>query len=113
MKSKIVEFKDEISGKTLYVETRMLEDGKTETRSSSNPKVFEQQPGNYIEYKSILDAAEDIIKNGFKAVKEEVVTSKGIKTTYLEEDFNKSLIKKIEEREQLKKELDINNNIER
>lgn len=93
-----VEFRNDITGKTVYVESRKNIEGKTETRGSINSNVFEQKIGEYIKYNSIIDAAEEIIKKGFKAISEEITTSKGKEIKYFTDDFHKSLVEKIKEK---------------
>ena len=70
VQSKKIEFSNEITGKTIYVEMRENENGKKEIRASQNSEPF-NQTDNYIKYESIIEAAAELINKGFRAVKEE------------------------------------------
>lgn len=71
VKSKKIEFSNEITGKTIYVEMKETETGQKEIRASQNIEPFRQEIGSYIKYNSIGEAATELVNNGFKAVKEE------------------------------------------
>ncbi len=101
--SKKIEFHNEILGKTLFVETKVFENGEIETRASAAKEPFKQQLGKYIEYKNIFEAAKDILKNDFIAVKEINKTEKGIEEENLNQKFNKLLREKIQDLEKQKK----------
>jgi len=96
VKSKKIEFENEETGKKIYVE--MIEnDGKKEVRASQSSEPFNQEPDNYIKYGSIIDAAAELIKNGFVAKKE-----KNIEEKKLDQNFNEMLKKKAQELENKK-----------
>ena len=101
--SKKIEFHNEITGKTIFVETKTFENGEIETRSSADREPFEQKPINYIKHKSILAGARELIKHGFIAVNEINTTEKGIEEEKIDQEFNKILREKIQEMEKQKK----------
>ena len=101
--SKKVEFHNEITGKIIFVETRKYENGEIETRASAAKEPFKQQLGSYIEYNSIGEAAKELIKLDYIAVKEINKTEKGIEEKNLDQEFNKKLRKEIQELEKKKK----------
>ena len=101
--SKKVEFHNEITGKIIFVETRKYENGEIETRASAAKEPFKQQLGSYIEYNSIGEAAKELIKLDYIAVKEINKTEKGIEEKNLDQEFNKKLREEIQELEKQKK----------
>jgi len=102
--SKKVEFYNEITGKIIFVETKIFENGQMETRSSAAKEPFKQQIGNYIEYKNLIAAAKELINNNYIAVKETNKTEKGLEEKNLDQEFNKILKEKIQELEKQKKQ---------
>ena len=101
--SKKVEFYNEITGKTIFVETKTFENGQMETRSSATKEPFKQPIGEFIKYQDFKMAAKELINFGFKAVKETNKTEKGLEEKNLDQEFNKNLREKIQELEKQKK----------
>lgn len=101
--SKKIEFHNEITGKTVFVESKIFENGEMETRSSAAAEPFKQPIGEFIKYKDLQAATMELIKKNFVAVNKITKTEKGIEKEKLDQEFNKKLREKIQDLEKQKK----------
>lgn len=101
--SKKIEFHNEITGRTVFVESKTFENGEMETRSSAAAEPFKQPIGEFIKYKDLQAATMDLVKNNFVAVNKITKTEKGIEKEKLDQEFNKKLREKIQDLEKQKK----------
>lgn len=102
--SKKIEFHNEITGRTVFVESKTFENGEMETRSSAAAEPFKQPIGEFIKYKDLQAATMDLVKNNFVAVNKITKTEKGIEKEKLDQEFNKKLREKVQDLEKEKKQ---------
>lgn len=102
--SKKIEFHNEITGRTVFVESKTFENGEMETRSSAAAEPFKQPIGEFIKYKDLQAATMELVKKNFVAVNKITKTEKGIEKEKLDQEFNKKLREKIQDLEKEKKQ---------
>ena len=59
---KKIEFHNEITGRTVFVESKTFENGEMETRSSAAAEPFKQPIGEFIKYKDLQAATMELVK---------------------------------------------------